>query len=123
EIETHHMYRGARVAVLSDAPAQPPHVQQHLRKALAREAPRWLSGQAEMGQQFQRLIDSDLALGALCDIFSFALPLEPEFKQRLLAEIDVEKRTRCLLEHLKTQSPPVVAPEVERAFPPSFSAN
>ena len=48
-------------------------------------------------EQFTRLLDSDLSLGALCDIFSFALPLEPEFKQLLLEETDVEKRTRCLL--------------------------
>lgn len=123
EIETEKLYRGARVEVLSDAPAQPPHVQQHLRKALAREAPRWLSGHAEMGQQFQRLLESDLALGALCDIFSFALPLEPEFKQQLLEEIDVERRTRWLLEHLKTQTPPAATPEADREFPPGFSAN
>ena len=123
EIDTENMYRSARLEVLSDIPAQPPHVQQHLRRALAREAPRWMSGHPEMDQQFRRLLDSELPLGALCDIFSFALPLDAEFKQQLLEETDVERRTRCLLEHLTTQAPPTPKPEVERPFPPSFSAN
>jgi Lon protease-like protein len=123
EIETEKLYRSARVELVADAPAEPPHVQQHLRRALAREAPRWLGGNAEMYQQFQRLLDSELPLGALCDIFSFALPLEPEFKQRLLEETDVERRTRCLLEHLKSQTPPEVSADSGRTFPPSFSAN
>jgi Lon protease-like protein len=123
EIETDKLYRSARVEVIADVPAQPPHVQQHLRRALAREAPRWLSGNEEMHQQFQRLLESDLPLGALCDIFSFALPLEPEFKQQLLEEPDVERRTRGLLDHLQTQTPPTATPETERPFPPGFSTN
>jgi Lon protease-like protein len=123
EIETATTYRSARVEVLTETPAHPPHVQQHLRRALAREAPRWLSGHPEMDKQFRKLLDSDLPLGALCDIFSFALPLEPEFKQQLLEETDVERRTRCLLDHLNTQTPPTAHPDPDRPFPPDFSAN
>jgi Lon protease-like protein len=123
EIESDKLYRSAQVEVMVEAPAQPPHVQQHLRRALAREAPRWLSGLPEMLQQFERLLGSDLPLGALCDIFSFALPLDTEFKQQLLEETDVEKRTRGLLDHLQTQSPPAATPETERQFPPGFSTN
>lgn len=122
EIEPERLYRSARVETVADVPAHPPHVQQHLRRALAREAPRWLSGNAEMLQQFQRLLDSDLPLGAACDIFTFALPLEPEFKQQLLEEPDVERRTRGLLDHLQTRTP-VATPNAEQTFPPSFSAN
>jgi Lon protease-like protein len=123
EIEPGQTYRRARVEVLHDTPAQPPHVQQHLRRALAHEAPRWLSGNAEMDKQFRRLLESDLPLGALCDIFTFALPLEAEFKQQLLEEIDVERRTRGLLEHLKSQTPPTPHADVDRPFPPAFSPN
>jgi Lon protease-like protein len=123
EIEPCETYRRARVEVLRDTPAQPPHVGQHLRRALAKEAPRWLSGNAEMDKQFRRLLESDLPLGALCDIFTFALPLEAEFKQQLLEETDVERRTRGLLEHLKSQAPPTPQPDIERPFPPAFSAN
>ena len=47
----------------------------------------------------------------------------PEFKQQLLEEIDVERRTRCLLDHLTTQTPPTPQPETDRPFPPGFSAN
>jgi Lon protease-like protein len=123
EMASEKLYRSARLEVVKDVPAQPPHVAQHLRRALAREAPRWLSGRPEMEKQFHRLLESDLPLGALCDIFSFALPVEPEFKQQLLEEPDVERRTRCLLEHLQSQSPPAPDPETERPFPPPFSPN
>ena len=123
EIETEKLYRSARVELIADVPAEPPHVQQHLRRALAREAPRWLVAHAEMHQQFQRLLDSDLPLGALCDIFSFALPVEAEFKQQLLEETDVELRTRALLDHLQTRSPPEASADAGRTFPPGFSAN
>jgi Lon protease-like protein len=123
EIDTDKLYRSARVDVLTDEPLPPLHAQQHLRRALGREAPRWLGVNAQVHEQFTRLLDSDLSLGALCDIFSFALPLEPEFKQLLLEETDVEKRTRCLLEHLKSQTPPTTPPEGDRKFPPNFSAN
>jgi Lon protease-like protein len=123
EIIDDKKYRSARLERLTDVPAQPPHVQQHLRRALAREAPRWMSGHPEMDQQFRRLLDSELPLGALCDIFSFALPLDSEFKQQLLEETDVERRTRCLLEYLTTQAPPTPKPDTDRPFPPGFSAN
>jgi len=123
EMETEKMYRSARVEMMPDGPASPPHVQKHLRRALAREAPRWLTGHPELLQQFQRLFDSDLPLGALCDIFSFALPLEPEFKQELLEETDVEHRAHGLIERLHSQTPPTETPTKDRSFPPEFSAN
>ena len=123
EVEADKLYRSARVEVLANTMSQPPHVQRHLRKALAREAPRWLAGRPEMYQQFQRLLDSDLPLGALCDIFSFVLPLEAEFKQQMLEESDVEKRMRFLLDHLKTQTPPEIKTAADHGFPPSFSDN
>ncbi len=123
EIESDRLYRSARVEVLHDVPAQPPHVQQHLRRSLAREASRWWASNSEVAEQFKRLIDSEITLGALCDIFSFALPLEPEMKQQVLEELDVEKRTRFLLEHLRNQTPPVATSTSDRGFPPSFSTN
>ena len=110
EIIDDKKYRSARLERLTDVPAQPPHVQQHLRRALAREAPRWMSGHPEMDQQFRRLLDSEL-------------PLDSEFKQQLLEETDVERRTRCLLEYLTTQAPPTPKPDTDRPFPPGFSAN
>jgi Lon protease-like protein len=123
EIETDKLYRSARVEVAADEPPNPPHVQQHLRRAVGKAAERWLSEKSGMAQQFEQLIDSDLPLGALVDILSFALPLEAEFKQELLAEVNVEKRTRYLLDHLKSQQPPEATAAADRPFPPSFSTN
>jgi Lon protease-like protein len=123
EIESDKPYRSAHVEVLQDVPANPPHVQQHLRRALSQIVKRWLSNKSKFAEQFQSLIDSDITLGALADIFSFALPMAPEFKQELLEEVDVEKRIRYMVEHLKTLQPPEAAAVSDRPFPPGFSSN
>jgi Lon protease-like protein len=123
ELETDTPYRSAKVELLQETVSLPPHAQQHLRAALGRQVPDWFPEQAQLLDQFQKLLQSDLPLGALCDIFSFALPLEVEFKQQLLEETDVERRVRHLLEQLKTQGPPTASAASTRSFPPGFSDN
>ena len=46
--------------------------------------------------QVRKLLESEMPLGMLCDIFSFALPLEEAFKQSLLEELSVSRRTASL---------------------------
>ena len=74
-------------------------------------------------EQLQRLLKSALPLGALCDIFSFALPFEIEVKQQLLEQFDIEKRVRLLLRSLEGCTPPVIKEVPRRRFPPEFSDN
>lgn len=120
ELDSGKQYRTARVEIVPDGEPPLPHVARHLREALGKVAPEWFPEQAQLLEQFRGLLESELPLGSLCDIFAFALPLDPEFKQQLLEELDVERRVRGLLEHLKDRSPPAVA---AREFPPSFSNN
>ena len=61
-----------------------------------------------------------MTLGMLCDVLAFALPLEVGFKQQLLEELDVGKRTRALVDQLEALLPPTKEP---RKFPPDFSEN
>jgi Lon protease-like protein len=118
ELARDKLYRNARVELLDDRPCASAHTEAALRKRLAKRIPAWLPGKAPVMEQFQKLIDSDLTLGALCDIFCFALPLDSQFKQALLEQLDVKQRVRALLRHMDTTHTPI-----QRAFPPDFSRN
>src|SRR5262249_31184747 len=114
------LYRLAHVEVIPDVGISETSVAGALRRRLAEMTPGWFAGQAAIVEQFRKLFDSDLPLGTLCDILSFTLPLDVEFKQALLAAPPVEERARRLLE--SKQPAPVPAGTAPR-FPPDFSTN
>jgi uncharacterized protein len=126
-VQIHHeiphakAYRKAKVDLLAEVPVADDRTERRLRRKLARLVPRWFSKQVEVTKQLRRLLKSDITLSALCDIVSFALPLDVEFKQTLLEELEVENRLRLLLNHLEAQS--VSAGHPEPKFPPEFSLN
>jgi Lon protease-like protein len=118
ELSTGKPYRSAKVELLKDQPCASSQDEAALRHALMQHVPVWFPAKGPVVEQFQRLLESDLTLGALSDIFSFALPLDAQFKQALLEQLDVETRTRTLLNHMETHGP-----FDERRFPPDFSSN
>jgi ATP-dependent Lon protease len=67
----------------------------------------------------QELLASELPLGVLTDLASFALPLSASLKRRLLAECDVDRRARLLLRALGAEVKSAAVAE----FPPRFSRN
>ena len=86
----------------------------------------WFAPQPAALVQLRKLIKSELTLGTLCDVFSFALPLEIEIKQGLLELVDVETRANHLLEEIQKLDPPepeIMQPMTPRKFPPDFSLN
>lgn len=121
EVPTAKLYRTARVELIEDVCALPSGMQKELRDELGRLVPHWFPGQEQLLEQFDRLLGSDLALGALADVFAFALPLEVEFKQQLLEEADVRQRVMRLLARLEGPAP--AAAGGDRHFPPQFSEN
>jgi Lon protease-like protein len=121
EIPHGKTYRKAKVELLAEVPVEEPRSERRLRRQLAKLVPHWFPDHPEVKRQFRKLLKSDLGLGALCDIFSFALPLDAEFKQTLLEELEVEERLGLLLEHIEGTTPP--ADPSERKFPPEFSVN
>src|SRR5262249_53234927 len=120
EVHQGKQYRSARVEVLTETELSGPELDRQLRRKMTKLVPTWFPGQGAALDQFRKLLKSDLPLGALCDVITFALPLDLDLKQKLLEELDVEQRVRCLLRHLGKNKPPV--PE-ERKFPPEFSVN
>lgn len=116
-------YRTARVEILTDSEVPAGSVVEQLRKRLAEEASRWFEGMGITAPQVGKLLQSDLALGALCDVLAFALPFGMEFKQELLEECSVERRVRKLLQHLDGAEIPKPQESEARSFPPDFSTN
>jgi ATP-dependent Lon protease len=67
------------------------------------------------------LLTSDLPLGVLTDLVSFALPLDQRLKCELLAEANVDRRARMLLRALG--APPRHIASAAPGFPAHFSRN
>jgi Lon protease-like protein len=126
EVPTDRLYRTARVELLQDIGTLEGDAAAALRVQLGEQVPRWVPPDPAVREQFQKLLQSELTPGALCDVFGFALPLDPALKQQLLEELDVAERARRLVEMLREQEP-VAAPGPEaapnRKFPPDFSDN
>ena len=70
-------------------------------------------------EQLDQLLGTQITLGMLADIVAYTIDLDVDWKMRLLAECDVFRRTRLLLEAIAGR-PAATSP---RPFPPEFSAN
>jgi uncharacterized protein len=104
-------YREADVELLNDQRPVDSKLELDLLKQLAEQMHTWFPTEGQVGEPFKQLLKEDLTLGALCDILCFALPLESQFKQEMLEQLDVMERTRSLLDRMA------------RRFPPDFSSN
>lgn len=77
----------------------------------------------------QELLSSEVPLGVLTDLVSFALPLKSALKRVLLGEVDVDRRARLLLDAMgapATAKAPASKPAILSArgpYPPKFSSN
>ena len=76
-------------------------------------------------EQLDEMLAGQVALGMLTDIFSYTLGFPLSLKQRLLAEWNVDRRARMLIEKLSRlagQLEPLPATGSDE-FPPRFSLN
>lgn len=121
EIPSGKPYRIATVETLVDEPLDDEAAAMQWRETLREKLPGWFPKQGEVVEQIGKLLASDLALGAVCDIIAFAMPLDAEFKQELLEELSVEARLRRLHDFLEASKE--AAKGVSRKFPPEFSVN
>ena len=124
EIPTDDSYRTARVELLADPGELAIGELMALRKQLAEQLlPRF--GEGLIARQMTDLFQSELPLGAVCDVLTFALPLPIECKQALLEQVREVDSCRLLLDGIGSLHP---AKEdhpsgVGRKFPPNFSPN
>jgi ATP-dependent Lon protease len=131
ELPPKKTFREARVRLKEDRYAMPsaaarPALQRHLLEAFEQNLPRT----AETHEQFDQLLGTHISLGTLTDILAYSLDLTVGAKQRLLAELDVDRRAAALIEHLQHSArTPAAAAQSSAAekgsavFPPGFSAN
>lgn len=90
-------------------------LQQQLLSSFKRAMPKIPQAYAQLDQ----LLGSQITLGMLGDIVSYTLDLDLDVKLRLLAECDVFRRVRLLMEAIETRGSAAVG----RVFPPDFSVN
>jgi Lon protease-like protein len=121
EVTGKKLYRTARVEVLQDRPIAAEGDCESWRRKLLDRTPSWFPAHKEMVDQFRTLLLSDLSLGAVGDILAFALPLDAEFKQSLLEELNVETRLAMLHDFMESQT--ALNTALQRKFPPEFSVN
>jgi Lon protease-like protein len=123
ELKTGKPYRSARVELLRDVPPGAAEGEQDLRRQLGQRLGKWFAAHSLALEQLRQVLQSNLPLGTLCDVFTFALALDVEVKQQLLGEVDVGRRARLLLDRLQTAEAPAAPASPPRKFPPGFSSN
>jgi Lon protease-like protein len=123
EVVTDKLYRSARVEVLEDISTAALLSLMSLRAELEqRILPRFHPG--PLRDQIRDLFHSELPLGPLTDILSFALPISVETKQQILEELEVEARAQLLLDGFQALGgKPTSTPAKPKKFPPDFSVN
>jgi Lon protease-like protein len=124
ELDGAHGYREAQVELCDDfypplSADNRPAAVGRLLKLLRRRAP-----------GFFEQLPADLAgalaempLGTVCDLVAQRLNLEVTCKQRLLAELDVDRRAALLIAQLGPGADPLLGATGSQDFPPEFSAN
>jgi ATP-dependent Lon protease len=70
-------------------------------------------------EQLDQLLGSQITLGMLSDIVSYTIEFDLELKLRLLAECDVFRRVRLLMDAIEARG----MAGIGRTFPPDFSLN
>lgn len=123
EIDDSKPYRSAEVKLLADIQIASADRERFLHRALKEEVTAWYAKRGPVLEIFTRLLKSDLPLGTVADIVSFALPLDVARKQKLLETMTVSRRVLRLVRYLRELSSSPAAVQSERIFPPEFSNN
>lgn len=121
ELPPKKLFRVVESEILDDelpddeSPAAAAELQQQLLAAFKRSMPKI----PDAYEQLDQLLGTQITLGMLADIVSYTIDLDLEWKMRLLAECNVVRRTRLLLEAMAGRP----AATIPRPFPPEFSTN
>ena len=118
-------YREAEARLCEDCcPTQESGARAETQRRLRRAFLRILPSLPQAHDQLEQLLGSDISLGVLTDIISYMMDIDLRQKEALLAETNVLRRARRLLEHLAGAA---VGHQAGRSgaatFPPGFSPN
>ncbi|NDC53254.1 MAG: peptidase S16 [Planctomycetia bacterium] len=121
ELPPKKLFRVVESEILDDElPAEePPETAAGLQQELLAAFKRALPKMPDAYEQLDQLLGTQITLGMLADIVAYTIDLDLDWKLRLLAECNVLRRTRLLLEAIAGRPAPVPT----RPFPPEFSAN
>jgi len=126
EVRTDEPYRVARLKELKKViPNVSSFCREKRRKDLM-EALSQLCPQTEHRPALAPLLASDICLGELCDVLAFALKMPAHESYRVLAEIDIDRRSEFVLDviHRRLELARSIPGGVKRKiFPPGFSCN
>ncbi len=120
EIPSDLPYRTGIIEPLADQYATDPVINREHRKQELVTHFSSLFPQLGIEQKLLAALNTDVALGELCDVIAHAMRLESEIAWRLLEQADVDERSELILELLKLQCRDAKNPP---GFPPSFSLN
>lgn len=122
ELPPAKLFREAEVAICEDIYPQGKNVERNnLQRSLIESFKLIVPSLGEAQEQLDELLGSNVPLGVLTDIVSYALDLHRPLKEQLLAECNVDRRALLLLDYLRRGSRPSASWEVK--FPPDFSTN
>lgn len=123
ELDPLRSFRKARVELIDDcydfaSPAKRKETQERLLEAFRKHLP----CACQLPEQLESMLSGALPLGLLTDLAAYALPLEGDIKQQLLAECRVRRRSEILLAEVEKLA---VAKKssAKVSFPPTFSEN
>ncbi len=120
EVPTDLPYRTGILELLTDQYVSEPVIDRdHRKQELVAHFSR-LFPQLGIEQKLLAALDTEVALGELCDVIAHAMRLESEIASRLLEQADVDERSELILELLKLQCRDSSHPP---GFPPNFSLN
>lgn len=120
ELPAKKLFRMVESELLDDIePESPPQVATALQQELLAAFKQSMPQIPHAYEQLDQLLGTQITLGMLADIVSYTVDLGIDVKMRLLAECDVFRRTRLLLDALAAR--PAATPA--RVFPPNFSIN
>lgn len=124
EVPSMNPYRSANVELVADRSEAGLTLIMDLRKQLEDKILTKFK-EGPIAKQLDELFHSELSLGTLCDVLSFALPVPIEWKQMMLEEPREHIRANMLLEGFEMIAPANIniAANPNRKFPPDFSAN
>ncbi len=124
ELSTESRFRVAEAELLDDAyPAKSAISRPSLHRQLADTFEEMLPGVDDAAELSNQAAAKNISLGTLTDVISYALDLDLCTKQSLLAEPDVDRRAKQLLQHLQQSACDAAEAQPAIEFPPAFSMN